>query len=690
MTVLVLVLAGFVLITLISVNGLKDSLLQEKQQQTRYLVESAHALVSHYHQQALDGALTTEQAQARSVSALRALRYDGDNYFWINDKGPVLVMHPHEPALIGKSLSDLQDANGKYLFNEFVEVVNRDGEGTVQYMWPKPGRSQPVEKVSYVKVFTPWDWIIGSGIYVDDVEDAFHGSALFLGVVATSITLLVFSGIVIIRRDMLHQRQRYALIDASHSQLEQQIDERTAQLKSANEALTRSVEEALGDKKQLAANEALFRGMTEAAQDAIVLVDEEVQVVFWNGAAERLFGISAREARGQRLYPLVVSVFEQSALESVFTELLESGLSRTHGGSGEFMARHQSGNNFPAELSVNNLVIDSAQQFICIIRDVSERKRAEEALIEKNHQQTELITNLKAAQKQLLHSEKLAALGQLSAGVAHEINNPVGFISGNINCLRDYTADMVAMFDQIKSRLENHEDSEKLLGYISEAEQACGFAEIRDDLTDVLSETKEGVDRIKKIVVDLKGFARASDGEWEKADLHKEIDSTLNLVRNELKYHCTVNKQYGELPLVECLKSEISQVVMNLLINASHAIEDKGVITIRTGADTDSVWIEIEDTGKGIDPDVLPKIFDPFFTTKAVGKGTGLGLSVSYGIVEKHHGQLSVTSTVGVGTKFTLIIPISHTEISTPDSVTPGSASSDSTSSDEAAQVNAS
>ena len=172
-------------------------------------------------------------------------------------------------------------------------------------------------------------------------------------------------------------------------------------------------------------------------------------------------------------------------------------------------------------------------------------------------------------------------------------------------------------------------------------------------------DVEDGITRVKNIVQNLKDFSHvdASD-EWHYADLHSGLDSTLNIVNNEIKYKAEVVKEYGDIPQVECLLSQLNQVFMNLLVNASHAIEEHGVITVRTGKTGEEVWVEVADTGKGIAPDSLKKIFDPFFTTKPIGQGTGLGLSLSYGIIQKHHGRIDVQSVVDKGTTFRVWLPL--------------------------------
>jgi signal transduction histidine kinase len=182
---------------------------------------------------------------------------------------------------------------------------------------------------------------------------------------------------------------------------------------------------------------------------------------------------------------------------------------------------------------------------------------------------------------------------------------------------------------------------------------------IREDTKSLIAESHQGLERVKKIILDLKEFSHAdSEDHWVWADVHQGLDSTLNVVWNELKYKCEVVKEYGTLPDIYCLPSQLNQVFMNLLVNAAHAIERHGTITVRTGREGGEVWVEIADTGQGIAPENMQKIFDPFFTTKPIGQGTGLGLSLSYGIVQKHNGRLEVQSEIGKGTTFRVWLPI--------------------------------
>ncbi|WP_439900144.1 ATP-binding protein [Pseudomonas svalbardensis] len=214
--------------------------------------------------------------------------------------------------------------------------------------------------------------------------------------------------------------------------------------------------------------------------------------------------------------------------------------------------------------------------------------------------------------------------------------------------------------------LDAYRDAEEAIGSSELVERLNQLRErvelefLREDIPLLIKESKDGINRVGQIVKDLKDFSRVdSNQEWQWANLQQGIESTLNIVANELKYKADVLKEYQDLPDIECLPSQINQVIMNLIVNASQAIgPERGTITLRTGLEAETVWIEVADTGAGIAPDCLQKIFDPFFTTKPVGQGTGLGLSLSYGIVKKHRGDITVRSEVGVGTTFRVQLPI--------------------------------
>ncbi|MCP5153009.1 MAG: HAMP domain-containing protein [Ectothiorhodospiraceae bacterium] len=265
---------------------------------------------------------------------------------------------------------------------------------------------------------------------------------------------------------------------------------------------------------------------------------------------------------------------------------------------------------------------------------------------------------LEQAQAQLLQSEKMASVGQLAAGVAHEINNPVGFVSSNIDTLARYTHELVGLVHVYREHEQALARDDAVAARLRTAREQVDLDYLEEDLQTLLGETREGIDRVRGIVSDLRDFSHADSGVWQETDLHAGLDSTLNVARNEIKYRATVVREYGELPLVECIQSQLNQVFMNMLVNAAQAMEVPGTITVRTSAHAEEVCVEIEDDGPGISPEVQRRIFDPFFTTKPVGKGTGLGLSVSFGIVARHGGRIEVDSRLGRGTRFSIWLPI--------------------------------
>ena len=262
----------------------------------------------------------------------------------------------------------------------------------------------------------------------------------------------------------------------------------------------------------------------------------------------------------------------------------------------------------------------------------------------------------------LHQSEKLASLGQLAAGVAHEINNPIGYVSSNLNTLNKY----IAIYDKTIDQLQAQTLAPPTAGQAPTAAKPApaktpNHQAIRQDVQDLLRETQEGITRVKNIIQDLKDFSRSNAAQnFTLADLQQGLRSTLNIVAGEVKPRAELDLQLSPLPDVECVPSQINQVFLNMVVNAAQAMpkDHKGKITIRCGVAPDTVWFEFEDNGVGMDAATIARIFDPFFTTKDVGTGTGLGLSVSLGIVKRHGGQILVHSTPGVGTTFKIELPL--------------------------------
>ncbi|MEO8626808.1 MAG: PAS domain-containing protein [Betaproteobacteria bacterium] len=300
---------------------------------------------------------------------------------------------------------------------------------------------------------------------------------------------------------------------------------------------------------------------------------------------------------------------------------------------------------------------DGKRLVVGLIADVTALKQSELDLIGTNVELTQINQVLVDAQNQLLQSEKMASIGQLAAGVAHEINNPIGFVYSNLGTLDGYLRDLFSLMGAYE-KLEDAPTPADV-AYVHELKDSVDLAFLRTDIPELMKESRDGITRVKNIVQNLKECSHQDQAEkWQWARLQDGLESTLTIVNNEIKYKANLVKEYAELPQIQCLASQINQVFMNLLVNAAHAIEQSGTITLRTGQQAEEVWVEIADSGCGITPANLKRIFDPFFTTKPVGKGTGLGLSLSYAIVQKHHGRIEVRSELGKGTAFRVVLPV--------------------------------
>jgi PAS domain S-box-containing protein len=277
-------------------------------------------------------------------------------------------------------------------------------------------------------------------------------------------------------------------------------------------------------------------------------------------------------------------------------------------------------------------------------------------LNERNSEVQQAYDDLKRVQGQLLQQDKMAAVGQLAAGVAHEINNPMGFIISNLGSLGKYVGKMTAYLAFDEQLLAGC--APEIRDMAARERQKYKIDHICRDMPDLISESSDGAQRVRKIVQDLKNFSRIDNVEFVYADINEGLESTISIAWNELKYKTAIIREYGQLPQVWCNPGQLNQVFLNILVNAAHAIEEQGEIRIETRAEEGTVKISISDTGSGIAPENVKRIFDPFFTTKEVGKGTGLGLAIAYDIItNKHNGRIEVRSEVGKGSTFTIALP---------------------------------
>lgn len=293
-----------------------------------------------------------------------------------------------------------------------------------------------------------------------------------------------------------------------------------------------------------------------------------------------------------------------------------------------------------------------------VVERTARLKQANDELGRERKALIESLAQTRQAQSRLLQSEKMAAVGQLAAGVAHEINNPIGFVNSNFSSLTTYSERLFTLIDAYE-KLEGEMPLEHPSRVaIARARELADLEYLRQDIPELLRESSDGLARVKRIVADLKDFSHVDESDWQDADINSGIESTLNVVASDIKCKATVVKELGQLPRVRCIPGQINQVLMNLLVNAGQAIETNGVITLRTRVVDRDVQIEVSDSGQGIPYEVQKRIFEPFFTTKPVGKGTGLGLSISWDIIKRHNGRLEVRSRLGEGATFTITLPI--------------------------------
>ncbi len=415
----------------------------------------------------------------------------------------------------------------------------------------------------------------------------------------------------------------------------------------------------------------------EQSPNSIVITDTEGRITYVNPKFTQVTGYSSAEVLGEN--PRVLKSEETPA--EVYTELWDT-IKAGRDWRGEFHNRKKNGELFWESASISAIKNNEGKitHFIAIKADITERKvqerelqKSRAELLVKNEKMKYLLTSvenskqelegmyseLKAAQAQMLQREKMASIGQLAAGVAHEINNPIGFINSNLGTLDKYVGRMVDFIQAQEGALSSCA-SQEVETAIAGQRKKLKLDYVIEDSRKLIEESLDGTDRVRKIVQNLKSFSRVDESEYKHANLNECLESTLNIVWNELKYKATVEREYGELPETRCYPQQLNQVFMNLLVNAGHAIEGQGTITIRSWIEGTDIFIAISDTGSGIPEDLRSRIFEPFFTTKEVGKGTGLGLSISYDIVRKHGGEILLDSVVGEGTTFTVRLPVTN------------------------------
>lgn len=408
------------------------------------------------------------------------------------------------------------------------------------------------------------------------------------------------------------------------------------------------------------------QAIVDSAAEAIVIVNSEGSIDAFNPAAEQIFSCEAAYAIGRNICDFIPTAM--FCIEVAGMTELERELWMAPEGFGEVQGTRCDGTRVVLELVIGSFEHDGNNFHTVIMRDLSRRKQLE---------------------AQLAHAQKMESVGQLAAGIAHEINTPVQYVGDNIRFLKSSFDDVLNLMAKYQEFLETHRSHDEALA--TEIDEVCyaidlGF--LKEEIPTAISQSLQGVESVAKIVRAMKDFSHPGSEEKQQIHLNQAIESTLTVSRNVWKYCCDLVTNFDpSLPLVPCLPCDLNQAILNLITNAAHAMDSagcgqagkRGTLTVSTYRDSDFVVIEVGDTGTGIPESIRNRIFDPFFTTKPMGQGTGQGLAITYNIVvEKHQGELSFESKVGLGTIFRLRIPLvskSDDSTSVPHSTAPNSLS---------------
>lgn len=578
-------------------------LMDRKREMIHALTDSAVSTLHYYAEMTEKQLLPLKESQARALQHLRSLRYgvDGKDYFWVNDMTPTVLMHPYRSDLEGQDVRDFQDPSGKRIFVACVETVRARGSGFVDYQWQWQDNPQLiVPKISYVQGFAPWGWVIGTGVYVEDVrlQIATITNRMFVICLFIFSLLMVLSGYVIWQGVSVEHRRR-----------------QTAQF--------------------LKESEEKYRLLAETASEIILIFDEHLRVFYANRACLVLFGVTEEQMCATSLVERVV--LEQ---QPIFTEKIagfRGGAQNSPLLETEFVVFDHRTVHVEATFA---RLPDSAgrHHFLMTGRDITEKKLAE--------------AKARQQQEQLVQTDKLVSLGTLVSGVAHEINNPISSLMLNIEVFEKF-------WQQAKPVLDRHyeENGEFEIG-------SMGYLQLRERFPRLLSYSREGIARVKKIVGDLKDFAGQTPSDTlEDVDINSVVGKSIDLVHSLIKNatdHLRVELS-PDLPIVHGNRQRLEQVVINLLVNGCQATDSKDKpLVVSTGYDREKrdVYIEVRDAGVGITPADISRVTDPFFTTKRNSGGTGLGLSISDTIVRDHGGRLEFNSSPTHGTVATVWLPL--------------------------------
>ncbi|TWT42901.1 two-component system sensor histidine kinase NtrB [Botrimarina hoheduenensis] len=389
-----------------------------------------------------------------------------------------------------------------------------------------------------------------------------------------------------------------------------------------------------------------WRGVVDTSNDAFLAVDAAGVLIEWNANAESLFGWSRSEVVGRSLEE---TILPDGVTEGGVGGLRALAVDPRKGKRLEITTRRRDGSDLPAEVSVATMRHGSSFLFNVFVHDISARREL---------------------QSQLAHAQKLESIGQLSAGIAHEINTPTQYVGDNTRFVQEAVGDLMgvlAAFESLAAAVRAGVDTSEALASVEQASEAADLEYLKEELGEAIGQSLEGIERVTTIVRAMKEFSHPGTATKTRIDLAAAIRNTITVATNEWKYVAKIETDFdASLPPTPCLPGDFNQVVLNLIVNSAHAIkqlrgasEEKGVISVTTRRENDYAVLTIADDGCGIPPEIVGKVFDPFFTTKEVGVGTGQGLAIARSvIVDKHGGTIHVDTKVGQGTRFTIRLPL--------------------------------
>ncbi|WP_298271443.1 ATP-binding protein [Geobacter sp.] len=603
------------------------------------------------------------------LGKLAHLRLGKGGYVYLYDSDRTMIMHPDADRIMRKDVPP----GANMLFDRALKGFEGSGE-TVN--------SRGVAMLASFKRLRTTGWIMAASTPLSEAYGSVNKAKVFLETALAVSALLsvalvwgLMNFLTVPLASFTRHVQEFSLKKGGarffHRYRQDEIGILAAAFNRMIEALDR-------ENEALARSEAMLAESQRLAHVGNWELDVATGTITWSDEMYRITGLAPGTFSGTREEFIgLVSPHEREVVENAAAASLRN--------EAKFNLEH----NFVRPDGTERTVHAEAEVFFDgdgkpvrvfgTVKDITERKKVEEALREserklaakhdqlrsfnaereeKSRALEKAYAELKATHAQMLQQEKMASIGQLAAGVAHEINNPIGFISSNLGTLRKYVGRLVDYIGFQGERLAAL--SLEVATELAQKRQALKLDYIFNDTEKLIDESLEGTERVRKIVADLKSFSRVDDAETKLADINECLESTLNIAWNEIKYKATVKKELGDIPAVRCNPQQLNQVFLNLLVNAAHAIEGQGEIGVGTTHEGKWIAIRVSDTGCGIPEEIRGRIFEPFFTTKEVGVGTGLGLSISYDIVRKHGGEISVESEPGNGTTFTVLIPVTQ------------------------------